>query len=337
MRSALIRATACAGVAGLVAFAGPAAAIDYKLTILHVNDIQSRLEPVTETGATCSPEDIQGKRCQGGMARLGSRIATEKAAAGNVVVVNAGNAFTGSQFYDTHKQRAISDTMNLVGFTAMTVGDREFVDGTEMLSRFQQAVRFPLLGANVDVQKDPYMKDRIYPFIATVVGHEQIALLGYSSENLLQLAKPTGIIQIESIEVSLRRWLKQLQMMGVNKVIAISHAGAERDRQIAATIDGIDVIVGSDVGPAKKGPAGTYPHVLKGPGGQNVLLVQAGEFGRSLGRIDVTFDAKGHPKQWKGQAIELNDANAEDPALRDLVATLKTSTAALPAGQPTVR
>src|SRR3954454_6901687 len=101
--SALTRAILLTGFAGLVALASPAHAADYKLTILHVNDLQSRLEPVTETGAKCTPEDIQAKRCAGGVARLGARIKAEKASAHNVVVVSAGNAFTGSSFYDVQK------------------------------------------------------------------------------------------------------------------------------------------------------------------------------------------------------------------------------------------
>src|SRR5262249_31349037 len=159
---------------------------------------------------------------------------------------------------------------------------------------------FPLLGANIDVQKDPYMKDRIYPFIATYVGNEQVAILGYSTEQLIALAKPTGIVHVEPIEVSLRRWMKQLQMMGVNKVIAVSHAGLERDRQIAASTDGLDVIIGT-AGNAKAAPG---PQIIKGPGGP-VVLAHAGEFGRSLGRLDVTFDPKGHAKHWDGKNLEL--------------------------------
>jgi 5'-nucleotidase len=339
--SALTRALLLTGVAGLLAFATPASAADYKMTILHMNDLQSRLEPVTETGASCTPDDVQAKRCAGGVARLAARIKAEKAHATNPVVVNTGNAFTGSNFYDVHKQRAISETMNLMGFDAMTVGDREFADGTEMLSRFHQSVRFPLLGANVDVQKDPYMKDRIYPFIATYIGREQVALLGYSTEQLIALAKPTGIVHVEPIEVALKRWLNQLKMMGVNKVIAISHAGLDRDRQIAASIDGLDVIIGSPVAGRGKGtPHGKVPppQVVKGPGGQ-VVLAHAAEYGRSLGRLDITFDPKGHPKQWKGDNFELVDGSPEDQSLKDVVTSLSTSTAALSpaAGAPKVR
>ncbi|MBI3516494.1 MAG: hypothetical protein HY060_20875, partial [Proteobacteria bacterium] len=211
---------------------------------------------------------------------------------------------------------------------------------TEMLARFQQAARFPLLGANVDVQRDPYMKDRIYPILVTDRGHERIALIGYSAENLVELAKPTGVVFVNRIEASLKFWINQIQLMGVNKIIAISHAGLERDKQIAATVAGIDVIVGSAVGalhstkgavPPAKGAA-SHPMVLKGIGGHSVLLVQAGEFGRSLGRLDVTFDAKGVPKQWKAETFELVDGHPEDQGLKDLVATLASpSTAALPA------
>jgi 5'-nucleotidase / UDP-sugar diphosphatase len=337
--SALLRLSTLVGAAGFLLLGAPAPAAEYKLTILHVNDLQSRLEPVTETGATCTAEDNQAHRCAGGVARLAARIKAEKASAANVIVVDAGNAFTGSPFYDTHKQRAISETMNLIGFDAMTVGDREFADGTEMLSRFQQAVRFPLLAANIDCQSDPHLKDRIYPILVTDRGGSRIGLIGYSAENLIELAKPTGVVYVKRIETALQFWIKQMQMMGVNKIIAVSHAGFERDRQVAASVEGIDVIVGSSIGapkavPPAKGAPSHYPLVLKGVGGQSVVLVHAAEFGRSLGRLDVTFDAKGVPKHWTGGTIELTDAGAEDPGLKDLVAALVPATAALPVATP---
>ena len=334
----LLRATQIAAAIGLLA-AVPAGAADYKLTILHMNDLQSRLEPVNETGGACTPDDVQAHRCAGGVARLAARINSERASAPNVLVVDAGNAFTGSAFYDVHKQRAISETMNLIGFDAMTVGDREFVDGTEMLRQFQQAVRFPLLGANIDVQSDPFMKDRIYPILVTERGGDRVGLVGYSDENLIALAKPTGIVYVQRIEAALDRWVKQIQMMGVNKIIAISHAGFERDRQIAASVPGIDVIVGDAHGAPATAPhaAAGAPTVLKGVGGQSVLLVHAGAFGRSLGRLDVTFDSKGVPKHWQGATFELTDASAEDPRLKALVLSLApaTASAALPAATAT--
>ena len=306
--------------AGLFMLVAAPAHADYRLTVLHVGDLQSRLEPVTEAGAPCTP----GQRCYGGAARMAARIKAERAAGGNVVVLNAGNALTGP-FYDHHKQRVVADTLNLVGFDAMTVGDRDFVDGTAMLAQFQNTARFPLLGANVDVQRDPQMRDRIYPFLATVVGGEQIALIGYSTEQLIERARPSGVVRIEAIETSLRRWMAQLKMMGINKVVALSAAGRERDREIAASIEGLDVIVGAAPDPTTRG---RYLTVHKGPEGQPVLMVQADAFGRSLGRLDVAFDPNGVARTWKGDAIELAEG-PEDPAVKAMVASF-----AIPGGMP---
>jgi 5'-nucleotidase len=305
-------------VATVTLGATPAPAAEYRLTVLHVSDLQSHLEPTTDAGTPCTAADYQARHCYGGAARLAARIKSERAAAGgNVVVVNAGNALAGSQVYDLYKPQA--DTLNLIGFDAMTVGDREFVDGTQMLAQFQQTARFPLLGANVDVQRDPYMRDRIYPFLATTVGGEQIALIGYSSEQLIALARPTGVVRVEPIETALHRWMEQLTMMGINKVIAISHAGHERDREIAASVEGIGVIVGAAPDPAA-GKVSRYLTVHKGPKGQPVLLAQSDAFGRSLGKLEVTFDARGVPKSWKGDALEIADG-PEDPAVKSLVAS----------------
>ncbi|MBV8166534.1 MAG: hypothetical protein JO021_07045 [Alphaproteobacteria bacterium] len=321
--SRILRGCAVAA-AGLFLFAADPSHADYRLTVLHIGDLQSRLEPVTETGAPCAP----GQRCYGGAARLAARVKAERAAGGNVVVLNAGNALTGP-FYDYHKQRVVADTLNLVGFDAMTVGDRDFVDGTAMLAQFQNTARFPLLGANVDVQRDPQMRDRIYPFLATVVGGEQVALIGYSTEQLIERARPSGVVRIEAIETSLRRWMAQLKMMGINKVVALSAAGRERDREIAASIEGLDVIVGV-APPSTEGPTtrGRYLTVHKGPEGEPVLMVQADAFGRSLGRLDVAFDANGVARTWKGDAIELAEG-PEDPAVKAMVASF-----AVPGGVP---
>jgi 5'-nucleotidase len=309
-----------AAAVGLVAAGAPLAQAEYHLTVLHVSDLQSRLAPVTATGEACITTAAAGQ-CYGGLARLSARIKAERASGGNVVVVNAGNALTGSPFYDQYKQQAISDALNLVGFDAMTVGDRDFVDGTAMLSQFQRNARFPLLGANVDVQSDPQMRDRIYPFLATSIGGEQVALIGYSSEQLIAMAKPTGVIRIEPIEASLHRWMQQITMMGINKVIAISHAGHERDREIAATIEGIDAIVSAAPDPAG-GKLARYLTVHKGPSGEPVILVQSDAFGRSLGRLDISFDERGVPKRWSGDALEITDGAAEDPAVKAFVAQL---------------
>ncbi|MFN5490889.1 MAG: multifunctional 2',3'-cyclic-nucleotide 2'-phosphodiesterase/5'-nucleotidase/3'-nucleotidase, partial [Bradyrhizobium sp.] len=68
-----------------------------KLTILHNNDIHSRLQPVNAQSSTCSAQDAAQNRCFGGMARVATTLQTQKAAAEaagrQVLTLDAGDQF----------------------------------------------------------------------------------------------------------------------------------------------------------------------------------------------------------------------------------------------------
>src|SRR6218665_1687455 len=91
MKKLLLGATALALTAG---FAGAAQA-EFSLTILHINDFHSRFESITGTDSTCNAEGEQKGECFGGIARLKTAIAAEKAASAaageNVVLLSAGD------------------------------------------------------------------------------------------------------------------------------------------------------------------------------------------------------------------------------------------------------
>ena len=63
----------------LVLTAGFAQA-DYTLHILHVNDLHSRIEPITKSDSTCRAEDDAAGECFGGVARLATKVAELRAA-----------------------------------------------------------------------------------------------------------------------------------------------------------------------------------------------------------------------------------------------------------------
>ena len=71
--------------------AGSAAA-DYKLTILHTNDIHSRVESINKYDSTCNADGEAEGKCFGGMARLKTIINAERAAMAdqNVIVLEEG-------------------------------------------------------------------------------------------------------------------------------------------------------------------------------------------------------------------------------------------------------
>ena len=46
-----------------------------------------------------------------------------------------------------------AEFMNLLGYDAMTVGNHEFDDGPEILRAFTDAVEFPILMSNADLDR----------------------------------------------------------------------------------------------------------------------------------------------------------------------------------------
>ena len=77
--------------AAILAVAGAAQA-DYRLTILHVNDLHSRIEPISKYGGACAAEDDEAGACFGGVARLKTFLDTRRAllAGQNVLTLDAG-------------------------------------------------------------------------------------------------------------------------------------------------------------------------------------------------------------------------------------------------------
>jgi 5'-nucleotidase/UDP-sugar diphosphatase len=105
--------------------------------------------------------------------------------------------------------------------------------------------------------------------------------------------------------------------MGINKIVALSHAGFGRDKEVAAAVDGVDVIVAGHTNTylsnTDEDAEGPYPVVVDSPSGDPVLIVSDFTWGKYLGRLDVTFDENGVPVAWEGNPITLDASVAQAP------------------------
>jgi 5'-nucleotidase / UDP-sugar diphosphatase len=293
---------------------------DFELTVLHTNDVHARILEADKNGSICFAEKSDSDECYGGVARLASKLKEIRKQSEHVLLLDAGDQFQGTLFFTYYKGSAIQQFMNELGYQAMTVGNHEFDKGPEVLAEFIGGVKFPVLGANLDVGGDPHLKGLIKPYCTVTVGGQTIGVVGYTAEHLRELSQPGPHVVEQPIESSVATALEAFKKQGVDKVIALSHAGFGRDKEIAARLDGIDVIVGghthtflSNTDPTAQGP---YPVVVKSPGGHPVLIVTAAAWGKYLGRLDVTFDAKGQVKSWNGNPLLLDSSVPEDPEIR---------------------
>lgn len=305
----------------LMSLSAGTAFADYQLNILHINDFHSRDESINKFDATCSADEEMKKECFGGAARLKTEIDLRRRAleGQNVILLDAGDNFQGSLFYTTYKGQAEVELLNAMKFDAMTVGNHEFDDGESALAPFLDKVQFPVLGANLVIDSESTLGDRIKKSVVLDIGGQKIGIVGAVTTETPALASPGPHVKVTDDVQAINAEVDMLKSQGVNKIIALTHVGYHRDLDAIAKIPGVDVVVGghshtllSNTDPKAAGP---YPTMVDNPAGYKVPVVTAASYSRYLGDIAVTFDDNGVVKEAKGDPILLDSSVTPDPAM----------------------
>jgi 5'-nucleotidase / UDP-sugar diphosphatase len=321
LRLAMLTASALAATSG-------AALADYELNILHINDFHSRIESINKFDSTCSAEDEGKGECFGGAARLLTAIneTRSKLSGKNVLLLNAGDNFQGSLFYTMYKGSVEAEMLNAMKFDAMTVGNHEFDDSEDALAPFLEKVQFPVVTANVMAGFKSKVKDKIKPSIVLTVGGQKIGIVGAVANDTPEISTPGPNIMIGVDEPAIKDEVAKLKAEGVNKIIALTHVGYPRDLEVIAKIPDVDVVVGGHthtlLSNTDKDAAGPYPTMVDNPGGYKVPVVQAGQYSKYLGDLDVVFDDNGVVKSAKGDPILIDAKFKPDEATVKRIAEL---------------
>ncbi|MDH3262493.1 MAG: 5'-nucleotidase/apyrase family protein [Paracoccaceae bacterium] len=308
------------GAAALALTAGGAQA-DYQLTILHTNDFHARYEPISGFNSGCSEEDNQAGECFGGSARLVTAIEEAKARSNNWLLLDGGDQFQGTLYYNYYKGAVAAEMMNKMGYDAMTVGNHEFDDGPEALKGFIDTIGFPILMSNADISGEQMLSGAIQKSMIIERGGEKIGLIGLTPIDTPEISSPGPNITFTDPVGAVQAEVDRIAAEGVNKIIVVSHSGYEVEKRIAAETTGVDVIVGGHshtlLSNTQEGAAGPYPTMVG-----DVAIVQAYAYGKFLGELNVTFDDAGVVTEAVGEPILLDGGVDEDQGTKDRVAEL---------------
>jgi 5'-nucleotidase/UDP-sugar diphosphatase len=294
---------------------------DYTLNILHINDWHSRIESNNKFESTCSAEEEGKGECIGGAARLVTALAQErdKLKGQNVLFLSAGDNFQGSLFYITYKGQTELEFLNQMKVDAMALGNHEFDDGESALVPFLDKAQFPVLGANVHPNDKSGAAGKIKSSVVLDVGGQKIGVIGGITNDTPELASPGPNIAIDEDVKAITAEVEKLKAEGVNKIVAITHIGYLRERDVIAKIPGIDVVIGghshSLLSKTDAKAEGPYPTIVDNPEGSKVPVVQAASYSKYLGEIKVVFDDTGVVKEATGDPIYLDNAVKPDEAV----------------------
>jgi 5'-nucleotidase len=311
---------------------------DFDLTILHTNDFHGRVDQYNRNGARCSEADETAGLCIAGSSRLQTLVEEIRAAETNVLLVDAGDQFQGTLFYSLFKADVITDTMNAMGYDAMTIGNHEFDDGPAELARLADGANFPIVSANVDVSAEPLLDGKIAPYAVVNKGGEDIGIVGVTTPEAENISSPGPNVVFDDPVTSVQAAADTLTGMGIDKIVVLSHMGYEEDLALAAAVSDVDVIIGghshtfiyTPTAPiyfydpqypqySALAPAGPYPTVVPSLDSEPVLVVTAFQWGTFLGRLDVGFDATGIVTEFGGNPIYLDRDTAKSAAMETIL------------------
>jgi 5'-nucleotidase len=256
-----------------------------KITILHTNDVHSRLEALPK-----SDPKYGGKGGVVNRAKLISKIRTE---ADHVLLFDAGDIFQGTPYFNLFKGKPEIELMSMMGYDAVTMGNHDFDGGLDLYAeQIQKYGKFSVLTANYDFSKTTF-KTLTEPYKIFKINGVRIGVfgLGISPDGLIPTHLFGGINYLEPYQIAndTAAILKNDKKCAL--VVCLSHLGYNMgknepcDTALATQSKNIDLIIGGHTHTFLKEPT-----VLQNADKQPILVNQAGWGGINLGRLDFTFD-----------------------------------------------
>lgn len=291
---------------------------DLALTLMHTNDTHANVDKAP---------------------KLATAVKEVRAENPDALLLSAGDAFSGTLYFNEFEGQADLALMNYIGYDAMTFGNHEFdlgasAEGHKALSEFVKGAKFPFVGSNVDFSKDALFKGlqlkgtigekiedgKIYDGIVKVIDGQKVGIFGLTTEETKDISSPGKITFSDYIEEA-ERMVAAFEAEGIHKIIAVTHLGYDdnvaydNDLKLAEAVDGIDIIVGGHTHTQLKEPKLVEKD-------EPTLIVQAGEKSDNLGVLDVEFDYWGTITGYAGELIAIKD-KAEDAKAAELVKPFK--------------
>ncbi|MFJ6702582.1 MULTISPECIES: bifunctional metallophosphatase/5'-nucleotidase [unclassified Streptomyces] len=240
-----------AGVAVATAAAAPAQAAGasrkpaghpkrYSLTVMGTTDLHGN---VFNWDYFKDAEYTDAKGNAMGLARVSTLVnqVREEKGRRNTLLLDAGDTIQGTPLTYYYAKvdpitakggpvHPMAQAMNAIGYDAAALGNHEFNYGIETLRRFEEQLRFPLLGANaVDAKTlkpafPPYFVKKFHVPGAPPV---KVAVLGLTNPGIAiwDKAYVQGRLAFPGLEEQAAKWVPRLKALGADVVVVSAHSG----------------------------------------------------------------------------------------------------------------
>lgn len=286
--------------AGALLFNGSsfASSSSHKLTILHTNDVHSRLDPF--------PMDGTRNAGMGGIAARAEIIRNIRAQEANVLLLDAGDIFQGTPYFNIFKGEPEMRAMQMMGYDAGVMGNHDFDAGMDnFVKQLSDHGKFPILMCNYGFSNTP-MENHFAPYKVFKKGGLRIGVTGVGIEltGLVPESLYGNTVYMDPISNASRTAALLKKEKKCDMVICISHLGDKysdnkvSDEVLAKESEHIDLILGGHTHRFFE-----KPREYLNKAGKKVLVNQVGWGGLQLGRLDYDFSREEGQKLDKNQSI----------------------------------
>jgi 5'-nucleotidase len=278
----------------------------YRLTILHTNDVHSRIDPF--------PMDGGRNQGLGGVAARAELIEKIRNEQEHVLLLDAGDIFQGTPYFNLYKGEPEIKAMSSMKYDAATIGNHDFDAGLENLAnQLTKHANFPMLISNYDFTGTP-MENKYEPYRIFRKGKLKIGVFGIGIEmkGLVPDNLSAGTQYLDPVQKANAMAHKLKRDKNCDLIICLSHLGYQyRENKISDVLlaresENIDLIIG--------GHTHTFldaPVIRKNKRGQDVIVNQVGFAGIILGRLDFEFSKIAKKKLANSAAITVTKKTEE--------------------------
>ena len=256
------------------------------LTILHTNDTHSRIDPF--------PANDPKFAGMGGIAQRLNVIEKIRSDQQHVLLLDSGDFFQGTPYFNIFGGEIELKSMSALRYDASTIGNHDFDNGDEGLSKQLIHANFPILNSNYNLS-DSALNGKIENYKIFQKGEIKVGVFGIGIElkGLVDDRLVKNIYYLNPVQSANRTAELLKKEMKCDLVICLSHLGLKyedskiSDLKLAEQSSHIDLILG--------GHTHTFldePLIVKNSIQKNMLIAQVGWGGIKLGRIDFLFEKR---------------------------------------------
>jgi len=193
----------------------------------------------------------------------------------------------------------------------------EFDNGDDKLAEFLGNLTFPAISANIHTNNTA-LASKLAPY--KIFPKHKLAVVAVTTETTIDTSRPGPGTKFEDPLTAVQRTVDEIKRKErVDRIVALTHIGYDKDIELAKKTKGISLIIGghshTPLGDFP-GAVGKYPTIEENLDGDEVFIVTAYRWGEYLGYIDVAYDKNGKIVGYSGAPIHLTNQTAQDPDLQ---------------------